>query len=389
MQLACYLVVILAGLFVVTEVTGATRIIDSLASLLRSQERNSHLVVHVTDPSVQFSIDGTGQRVHPTGYYDFSFPGKTSGFVVETFKHGRQVSGMHFSAKPGLSIELEIGRDGQILVEYEGPIRTPKPRREPVYPQKVPGYLTDPVLKSDSPIHETATIPPRLEGRLIDTNEGLKADARWNAAVVSEASARASLETAEARRNLFRVDFEEMKARGDKGAEALEVVEEAGLRLTLAENGELIAKADVALAGAKRKLIEVAFERERLRKVIDHIKAIARNPDDDPAMIKYKRRSMELAQSDLELTRGAAAAELERAKASLAQATANFAFRTKQFDRIRQLDERHAVEKRIVQETEAQLKAAEADQRAGQAIVSAAYARLKAAEENLKARRDP
>ena len=60
---------------------------------------------------------------------------------------------------------------------------------------------------------------------------------------------------------------------------------------------------------------------------------------------------------------------------------AKVAFRTKQFDRIRQLHERGAVEKRLVQETESQLRAAEADQRAAQAIVSAAQTSLKAAEE--------
>ena len=127
LQLACTLVVILAGLLVVTEVTGATRIIGSLASLLRSQERYSHLIVHVTDQSVQFSIDGSVQLRGP-GYFDYSFPGKRSGFVVETFKAGRKVSGMHFSASPGLSIELEISSDGQILVEHDGPIRSPRPR---------------------------------------------------------------------------------------------------------------------------------------------------------------------------------------------------------------------------------------------------------------------
>ena len=129
MQLACYLVVILAGLFVLTEVTGATRIIDSLARLLQSRVGGAYLVVHVTDPSVQFSIDGSAPLRGP-GYFDYSFPGKTSGFVVESFKDGRKVSGMHFSAKPGLGIELEIGRDGQITVEYEGPIRSPKPRQD-------------------------------------------------------------------------------------------------------------------------------------------------------------------------------------------------------------------------------------------------------------------
>ena len=55
----------------------------------------------MTDPNVQISIDGDAQLRGP-GHYDYSFPRRTSGFVVESFKDGRKVSGMHFSAKPGL-----------------------------------------------------------------------------------------------------------------------------------------------------------------------------------------------------------------------------------------------------------------------------------------------
>jgi serine/threonine protein kinase len=387
LRLACYLVVILAGLLVVTEVTGATRIIASLASLLRSREGYSHLLVHVTDPHIQFSVDGQSSS-SGVGYYDFSFPARTSGFVVQTFKDWLSVSGMHFSVTPGLSIELEIDRDGEISVEYEGPVRAPKPRREYFYPRDHPWHPIDPVLRGDSPIHEFDTSPPGLAGRPIDAKEALKTNVQWNEAVADEASARASLEKAQALRNLIKVDFEHAKALGDQGAVEAKLVEETGVRLAVVESSEQVARAEVALAEARRKQVEVAFERERVQKVIEHIKAIARYPD-DPAMIQSKRRARELAQTELELTRDAAAAELERAKANLAKATANVPFLTSQLKRLRQLHERHAVEQRLVQETESQLGAAAADQRAGQAILSAAQARLKAAEESLKARKDP
>ena len=141
----------------------------------------------------------------------------------------------------------------------------------------------------------------------------------------------------------------------------------------------------MALAEVKRKQVEVAFEREQVQKLIDHIKAIARHPDLDPATREYTSRATELEQKDLELTRDAAAAELERARAKLGEATANVPFLTKQLDRFRQLHERHAIEQRLVQETESQLRAAEADQHTGQSVWSAAQARLKAAEESLKA----
>jgi serine/threonine protein kinase len=387
-QLACYLVVILAGLIVLTEVTGATRIIDSLARLFQPRVGGAQLVVHVTDPSVQFSINGSVHHRGP-GYFDHSFPGETSGFVVETFKEGRKVSGMHFSAKPNLGIELEIGGDGQITVEYDGPIRAPKPRREYFYPRNHPGHPTDPVLRGDSPIHATDSIPSGLDSRPLDTKKGLHADARWNAAVVGEASARASLEKAIASRDLARVKFERMKALGEQSAVEAKLVDEAGLHLTVAESDVLVAKADVALAEAKRKQVEVAYGRERIQKLLDSIKRTARDPDNEPATREYKRRAVELSQKERELTRDAAAAELERAMANLAKATAKASFHKKQFDRIRQLDELHAVEKRIVQEIQAKLGNAEADQRAAQAILSAAQARLKGAEENLKVRKDP
>ena len=179
-----------------------------------------------------------------------------------------------------------------------------------------------------------------------------------------------------------------MKALGEQRAVDVRLVEEATLRSTVAENDVLVAKTDVALAEARKKQVEVAFERERLQNQIDELKRVA-GQRDHPTIIAAVRRITQLTQSDLELTRDAAAAELEGAKANLAQATAKVAFHTKQFDRVRQLHERGAVEKRIVDQTEGQLREAEADQHSAQAILSAAQARLKAADDNLKARKDP
>jgi hypothetical protein len=243
-------------------------------------------------------------------------------------------------------------------------------------------------LRLKAPGHETDTVPPGLGGRPIDTREGLEADARWNEAVVSETSAKASLEKAEAKRNLDKVDLEHMKSLRQQAAVEAKLVEEAELRLSVAENSVLVAKADVALAEARKKHVEIEFEIEWLRTQIDRLKTVARQQD-DPAILAALAHATKLSRIDHGLTRDAAAAELERAKAKLAQATANVAFHTRQLDRLWKLPERPALEERIVREAEGQLKDAEAEQHAAQAIVSAAEARLKAAEGSLKARNDP
>ena len=69
------------------------------------------------------------------------------------------------------------------------------------------------------------------------------------------------------------------KALGDRGAVEAKIVEEARLRLTVAENELVVARAEVALAEARKEQVWVEFERERLQKLIDQLKAVA---DKDP-----------------------------------------------------------------------------------------------------------
>ncbi len=148
-----------------------------------------------------------------------------------------------------------------------------------------------------------------------------------------------------------------------------------------------VATAELAIAEVVTKRVEVAFESGRLEEQINEFNAAARQPEDD-TILAAKRRVGILAQgtgADSKCPRRRAGAH----KAQRSQATAKVAFHTKQFNRIRMLHEQHAVEKRVVEETEDQLRAAEADQHSAQATVSVAQSRLTAAEENLKARKDP
>ena len=79
------------------------------------------------------------------------------------------------------------------------------------------------------------------------------------------------------------------------------LVEEAALRLTIAENDVLVAKAEVALAEARKKQVEVAFERERLQKLIDQLKAVARQQDRPRDHCRRASRQEALAVRNLEV----------------------------------------------------------------------------------------
>ena len=148
----------------------------------------------------------------------------------------------------------------------------------------------------------------------------------------------------------------------------MELVDETRLRLTTAENDILAAEADVALARAKKRLAEVAFEKDKRQ---EETAGIAAPRPPIPNL------------TESELARDVANCELTSAKAKLAKASANLDFRREQLARIRQLHDQGAVEMRLVNEMEAQLKAGEAGRAAAEAGVAVAQSRLKSAEDIL------
>ena len=67
----------------------------------------------------------------------------------------------------------------------------------------------------------------------------------------------------------------------------------------------------MALAEGRKDHVWVEFERERLQKLIDQLKAVA-GQQDHASIIAAVNRGKELSRTDLKSTGNAAAAELER-----------------------------------------------------------------------------
>jgi multidrug resistance efflux pump len=278
-------------------------------------------VVHISDPNVRVVLNG---KIPLLGVGTYRYLMTPCVCAVEAFKWDRRVSTKSFYLEPGKRVELEVDQDGEL--------------------------------------------------RRIDKREELTSDAYWRvavaAAVARQTAAKVLLDNAYANRKLVREEYERIQRLRDRGAVPMELVDETRLRLTTAENDVVVAEADVALAQAKKRLAEVAFEKDR--------------PQEQTAGIAAPRPPItNLTES--ELARDMATSEVMRAKANLAKAAANLTFQTKQHERMRQLHEKGAAEKNMVSETEAQVRAADANLRAAEAAAFEAAARLKAAEKGIDA----
>ncbi len=125
-ELVGYLVVLLAGLFVIAEVTGATRIINSLAEVLGLRKPKSLLVIHWSNSELRVLVD---HRLLPGPGTQYLFK-EPSGCRIEVFKGDMTtaVDRKWFDLKPGMSVELGILDDGELNIEYDGPIQALMPR---------------------------------------------------------------------------------------------------------------------------------------------------------------------------------------------------------------------------------------------------------------------
>ena len=147
------------------------------------------------------------------------------------------------------------------------------------------------------------------------------------------------------------------------------------------------AEANVAVARATLEGARAtAREAEAIRDVARAELRIARDNDPD-AEKDLKTARTRLREARLDHARSehkAARAEIDRAEADLGKARATVKFRTKVFERLKQLRRDNQIERRLVDEEEQGLTEARTAERAAEAAVGLARARLKAAEARLK-----
>jgi serine/threonine protein kinase len=118
------MIVLLAGLFVIAEATGVTRFMTPIAEVLGLRKPKSLLVIHWWNPELRVVVD---HRLLPGVGIQYLFR-DPSGCLVEVFKGELTTARKWIDLAPGMSAELEVTDDGELNMEYDGPIRSPLPR---------------------------------------------------------------------------------------------------------------------------------------------------------------------------------------------------------------------------------------------------------------------
>jgi len=112
------LIVVLAGLFVIAEVTGATRIMQSVGQVLGLGKPKGLIVVHFSNPDLRVAVND--ELLWPIGTYLLTTQAK--GYAVDVFRGDVKIDHESFILKPGMMVELEVLKDGRIKYGYDGPI---------------------------------------------------------------------------------------------------------------------------------------------------------------------------------------------------------------------------------------------------------------------------
>ena len=130
LEIAGVLVVILAGLFVIAEATGATQITNSVAIALGFRKPNGLIVIHLRNPDLRVMLN---DKLLPPGIVTHFLTKHRAGYSVEVYTGDVVIAHEFFNLKPGMMVELYVLEDGKILYGYDGPIgsaRTWQPDRK-------------------------------------------------------------------------------------------------------------------------------------------------------------------------------------------------------------------------------------------------------------------
>ena len=120
-------------------------------------------MVHITDPSVRVVLNGIARLLKLATTITSSQ--QHSGCVVQAFKGTVKSPTKVFYLEPGMSVELEVGRDGLIVVDHEQPTRSPMPRHDHPSPLIMPRRRDDPVPRGDPALlSQRGSIASKREG---------------------------------------------------------------------------------------------------------------------------------------------------------------------------------------------------------------------------------
>ncbi len=119
-------VVVLAGLFVIAEATGATRIMDSIAEAVGIRKPKGLIVIHSSSPDLLIMVN---DMLLPPGVVTHLRSNRAGGYTVAVFNENRMIAHEFFNLKPGMMVELEVLKNGGIVYRNNGPIHPVLPSR--------------------------------------------------------------------------------------------------------------------------------------------------------------------------------------------------------------------------------------------------------------------
>jgi beta-lactamase regulating signal transducer with metallopeptidase domain len=216
-----------------------------------------------------------------------------------------------------------------------------------------------------------------VEARL----EVARAQRRVAEAVVAQAKAERA--SAVAQRQYREKQHLRMVQLDERGAVEHRLVDEERGRLLEAQAAERAAEAKIAVARAS--LDDAAAAAREAEAERDIARAQSRGAEAETDLKAARARLHDARLDRARAERKAALAEVDRAEAALKKAEATVAYRTKQFQRIKQLVDRASVEERLLDEEKQRLTEARIAEREAEAAVELARARVKAAEARVKA----
>jgi hypothetical protein len=113
------LIVVLAGLFVITEVTAVTRFVDPFAQFVGLKKPKGLIFIHLTNPELRVLVNDH-LSLPGTGVYGLSM--RPAGYAVDVFKGHSKLSHEYFILKPSMMVELTVSNAGTLIYGYDGPI---------------------------------------------------------------------------------------------------------------------------------------------------------------------------------------------------------------------------------------------------------------------------
>ena len=142
------LIVVLAGLFVITEVSWVKRSLPPIPDFLGLRKPKGLISIHMPHP--EFRVFLNGHLLVPDVVLH-SREKVSGGYLVDVYRGDIRVTRKWFDLKPGMMVEMEVLKDGSLEFQHDGPVRSPSPR--------IPGTKTgEEVHKSiDSRIFDPVT----------------------------------------------------------------------------------------------------------------------------------------------------------------------------------------------------------------------------------------